>query len=141
MEKENTELENYAKSHGKKMIYIAILAGVINFVPGILISQRSDAYFNWIVLGLLVTLVSLVFYQRIFTVGKIHLRRIAGLLINLGWFYFAIGLAIVFSAFSKLYFVSWKSGIFNAISAILLIFPMMYFMYIISKKTQVSLVP
>jgi len=134
----NTELDN-VRGYGKKMLYIAILAGLINFIPGVLISSTRTPYFNWMLLGFFAILVSLLAYRGI-TTGK-ELKDLGGLLINAGWLFVAIGIAIFCSAFSEFYFVSWTTGIFNAIAAIMLIFPSMYFMSAAIKEAKVSIVP
>lgn len=134
----NTELDN-VRNYGKKMLYIAVLAGLINFVPGVLISSTRTPYFNWMVLGIFAILVSLLVYRGIAT-GK-ELKEVGGSLINTGWLFVAIGVAIFCSAFSEFYFVSWTTGIFNIIAAIMLIFPSIYFMSATIKEAKVSIVP
>lgn len=124
---------------GKKMIYIAIIAGLINFIPGIAISKSTTSYFNWILLGIAAICVAALTYGNM--LNKKDIEDTAGLLINMSWLLIAIGLAIVCSAFSEFYFVSWSSGIFNLVAALLLIFPTLYFMSVIIKKTDVSIVP
>jgi hypothetical protein len=133
-----TEL-NEAITIGKKMVYIAIIAGLINFIPGIAISENTTSYFNWILLGIGAIFVAVLTYGSL--LSKKDIEDTAGLLINMGWLLVAIGLAIVCSAFSEFYFVSWSSGIFNVLAALLLIFPIFYFMSLIIKKTNVSIVP
>lgn len=131
---------NEAKDVGKKMIYIAIVAGLINFIPGVAISRTgTSSYFNWVLLGIAAIFVALLTYWSL--VSKTDPVDAGGLLINMGWLLVAIGLAIICSAFSEFYFVAWSSGIFNAIAALLLILPILYFMSVIMKGTNVSIVP
>jgi uncharacterized membrane protein HdeD (DUF308 family) len=128
------------KAIGKKMVYIAIIAGLINFIPGIAISRTTThPYFNWVLLGLAAIIVSLLAYWSMSS--KKDLSDAGGLMVSSGWLLVAIGFAIVCSAFSEFYFVSWSAGIFNLIAAILLIVPMFYFMSVIIKEAQVSIVP
>jgi hypothetical protein len=131
---------NEAKDVGKKMIYVALLAGLINFIPGVALSRTdTSSYFNWVLLGIAAIFVALLTYWSL--ASKKDPVDAGGLLINMGWLLVAIGLAIVCSAFSEFYFISWSSGIFNAIAALLLVFPILYFMSVIIKGTNVSIVP
>lgn len=128
------------KAMGKKMIYIAIIAGLINFLPGMAISRTTThPYFNWVLLGVAAIFVSLLAYWSV--INKKDLSDAGGLMISTGWLFVAIGFAIVCSAFSEFYFVSWSAGIFNVIAAFLLVVPMLYFMSVIIKEAKVSIVP